>query len=206
MTKGKAGDMNTSSGTAEATRALRRLLRASALAFARHDPALSRALMAALPRLGTVACLPSGALAPPELGPPEAGESALDCLRAAAPRLAWRRPGFGQLPEAISGAILVTEILGPDGMVPHDTLRFGALHQQAGHDYPEHNHRAEEIYHVLAGTALWSMGGGAPEPRGAGDFIHHPPSVMHAMHTRAEPMLALWVWRGDIGARSYRLR
>lgn len=120
--------------------------------------------------------------------------------------LYWRRPGFGQLPSEISGSILVTEILGPDGMLKYDGLRFGALYQAAGHHYPEHNHSAEEVYYVVRGTGLWSIDGSPPVERGAGAFIHHAPSVMHSIETLDQPLLTLWVWHGDIDAQSYRLK
>lgn len=189
---------------------MRRLLCCSARVFARFDPTIATELKAALPRIDAgLTSYPATGLFPPlepSGGGHGEGESPLGCMKDCARLLHWRRPGFGHLPAAISDAILVTEIVGPDGMVPHDTFRFGALYQTAGHDYPDHNHDADEVYHILQGSALWSTGGAPASRRGSGAFIHHAPSVMHSIRTSDEPMLALWVWRGEIGAQSYRLK
>lgn len=190
--------------------AIHRLVRASAKIFARHDADLGAEMEAILPFIrARFAPKPANGLAPPMgLAGNEVGtdNAPLRCMEECAHLLHWRRPGFGQLPDAISASILVTEVLGPDGMVKHESLRFGALYQGAGHYYPEHSHRADEVYYVLGGTGLWSIENAPAVRRGAGSFIHHAPSVMHSIHTLEEPVLTLWVWRGDIGAQSYRLK
>jgi quercetin dioxygenase-like cupin family protein len=71
--------------------------------------------------------------------------------------------------------------------------------------YPPHAHPAIETYLVIAGTALWSLGTapGAAQPPGA--LILHPSGEAHAMRTQAEPLLAIWSWRGDVTSPSVYL-
>jgi len=64
--------------------------------------------------------------------------------------------------------------------------------------YPLHAHPAIELYLVLAGTAEWRIAGAPFAPRPPGALILHPTGVAHAMRTAAEPLLALYVWRGDL--------
>ena len=40
------------------------------------------------------------------------------------------------------------------------------------------------------------MGNGGFVRREAGEVIHHPSNVSHAMRTGAEPLLAIYLWRG----------
>ena len=76
-----------------------------------------------------------------------------------------------------------------------------------GADYPLHAHEAEELYLPVAGTALWRRGEDAFVARLPGTPIHHPSFMPHAMRTEAEPMLALYLWRGgDLAAASRLLR
>ena len=62
--------------------------------------------------------------------------------------------------------------------------------------YPDHHHVAEELYIPLTGGTEWRMGEGAFTLREAGEIIHHPSNVNHAMRTGEEPLLALYLWRG----------
>ena len=64
--------------------------------------------------------------------------------------------------------------------------------------YPAHAHAATELYHVLGGRARWQRGGEPWALRPPGAFILHPSGVAHAMATEAQPLLALYVWYGDM--------
>ncbi len=127
------------------------------------------------------------------------------CLQACAPDLHWRTAGFGKLPEAAAQHLAVVELIGPAGMIRMEGFRFGLLVQRAGFQYPKHWHAAEELYYVLAGTALWAVDGGLPRPRPPGSFVHHRSMQPHRMSTEAEALLALWAWTGDIGGSSYSI-
>lgn len=64
--------------------------------------------------------------------------------------------------------------------------------------YPDHDHAAEETYHVVSGRAFWRRGDGAWRDESPGAIIHHAPHVPHAMRTEHEPLLALYCWMGDV--------
>ena len=96
-----------------------------------------------------------------------------------------------------------TELIGLRGPVPCETVACGVLMLGPDIDYPAHAHEAEELYLPLAGSASWTRGREAANERPAGTPIHHPSWVPHAMRTGAEPLLALYVWRGgDLAAKS----
>ena len=125
-------------------------------------------------------------------------------LVGAAERLAWRQT-YG--PEDFGAAFLErygwTEFIGRRGPIASDTLACGVLLLGAATDYPSHAHAAEEVYVPLAGTALWQRGTEPFTARMPGEAIHHPSWTPHAMRTTAEPLLALYVWRGgDLAAKS----
>lgn len=75
---------------------------------------------------------------------------------------------------------------------------LGLLLLGPGVHYPHHRHPADEVYLPLS-AARWSHDVGAPlreEP--PGELLHHQPEQAHAMDTGTEPLLALYVWTGDV--------
>lgn len=89
-----------------------------------------------------------------------------------------------------------TELVGTRGHFASDTVAAGFLLLGPGVVYPDHHHVAEEIYIPLTPATEWRKGDGAFVARAAGEVIHHPSNVGHAMRTGAEPLLALYLWRG----------
>ena len=65
-------------------------------------------------------------------------------------------------------------------------------------EYPTHRQAPEEICIPLAGTAFWQRGNRPFAPRPPGMIVHHPSWLPHAIRTSDEPLLALYVWRGDL--------
>lgn len=194
--------------TRDQTASLHGLILAAAKAFEAHGSDIAQDISRQLSGLDwqEVAPLPGGSVPQTlaRLNWPETTWQAT--LLACAADLHWRKPGFGALPEAVVRNIDVAEVVGPNGMIPHDTVRFGVLLQGADHNYPEHSHAAEELYCILAGRAHWSVEGSDPQSQGPGAFVHHKPWQAHATRTGSEPMLALWGWTGDIGSNSYGMR
>lgn len=95
------------------------------------------------------------------------------------------------------------EVFGTRGHFDNRKIAGGLLILGPGIVYPDHHHVAEEIYIPLTGGADWRMGDGAFRRREAGEIIHHPSSMNHAMRTGEEPLLALYLWRGGpLAARS----
>ena len=128
-------------------------------------------------------------------------------LAAGAGHLAW---GQTYCAEDISPAFLERygwcELLGSRGHFVSDDLALGVLLLGPETAYPLHRHEAEEIYIVLSGTAFWRKGAGSDEtPVPPGSVVHHPPWTPHAMRTEAEPLLALYLWRGGDLAQKSRL-
>jgi Dimethlysulfonioproprionate lyase len=95
------------------------------------------------------------------------------------------------------------EVFGTRGHFANDQMAGGLLVLGPNIVYPDHHHVAEEIYIPLIGGTEWRKGEGGFVPRAAGEVIHHPSNVNHAMKTGAEPLLALYLWRGGpLAARS----
>lgn len=88
------------------------------------------------------------------------------------------------------------ELFGTRGHFANDVLAGGFLLLGPGISYPDHHHVAEEIYVPLTGGTRWRKGEGGFVLRAADEVIHHPSNVNHAMRTGAEPLLALYLWRG----------
>lgn len=95
------------------------------------------------------------------------------------------------------------ELAGTRGHFASDAVAAGFLLLGPETHYPDHHHVAEEVYIPLTGGTAWSRGGGDAVTRAAGEIIHHPSGVSHAMRTGEEPLLALYLWRGgDLAQRS----
>ena len=130
--------------------------------------------------------------------------SLVAALAAQADALAWQQ----SYTAADFGAAFLerygwTELIGLRGPVRSKTIACGILMLGPDVDYPAHAHEAEELYLPLAGAAYWTRGHEAAIERPAGLPIHHSSWVPHAMRTGAEPLLALYVWRGgDLAAKS----
>jgi hypothetical protein len=89
-----------------------------------------------------------------------------------------------------------TELIGQRGPVASDRLAVGFLLLGPSVIYPSHSHAAEEVYLPLSGTAAWQRGAETWRDRAPGGPIHHASWMPHAMRTGAEPLLALYLWRG----------
>ncbi|MBY8977832.1 hypothetical protein KHP62_18610 [Rhodobacteraceae bacterium NNCM2] len=129
-----------------------------------------------------------------------------DLARPFAHRLPWKT-GDDQLtmPSGFAGRYRFCEIVGPDGLIPHQTIRFGAYLQYAGIYYPLHSHEAEELYLPICGTARWWRDGVEGRFETPGTLIRHASYERHATETAASPLLALWAWTGGIDIGSYRI-
>jgi hypothetical protein len=88
------------------------------------------------------------------------------------------------------------ELFGTRGHFASDLMAGGFLLLGPHIHYPDHHHVAEEIYFPLTSGSLWSKDGGAFALRRAGEIIHHPSGIRHAMQTADTPLVALYLWRG----------
>lgn len=90
------------------------------------------------------------------------------------------------------------ELVGPGRPVESTDVLVGLLLLGPGMHYPDHAHPAEEIYHVIGGTADWWREDEGWRRKGPGTLIRHAPMVRHAMRTADEPLLSLYCWIGDV--------
>ncbi len=125
-------------------------------------------------------------------------------LLAAAPHLAWGQTyAAADIDAAFLDRYGWTELIGLRGPVPSRHLAAGFLLLGPDTHYPRHSHAAEELYLPLSGTAAWQRGDAPWQERAAGDCVHHPGGMPHAMRTGAAPLLAFYVWRGgDLAEKS----
>jgi quercetin dioxygenase-like cupin family protein len=126
-------------------------------------------------------------------------------IHAAHQWLPWQDSPIAALqPTNLRAIKSIVTLLGPGAPIHSDTFLFGLFHQVPHTFYPLHAHNAAETYTVLSGTALWQAGDRC-FPVTAGEAIHHPPNLPHAMRAGPEGFLATWRWSGDIGFESYRM-
>lgn len=117
------------------------------------------------------------------------------------PALAWtQNPNYS---DAKMGAGYMAgygyaDVVGPRGLIASERVAMGLLILGPGRLYPDHNHPAAELYHVVAGTADWSRDGGAFAPQPPGRRIWHPPWMHHAMRIGDETLLAWYAWVGPV--------
>jgi hypothetical protein len=169
------------SGAAEAARFL--------TAWPRHGPHRG-ILPATLPVVQWLR--PAAAQAPP--GPLGALARA---IAAAADDLGWRQTyRADDVPASFLARYGWCELLGRDGPVPCTALAGGLLLLGPDTHYPSHRHAAEELYVPLSGVACWQRGRADFEAHRPGEAIVHASGEPHAVRTGAEPLLALYVWRG----------
>jgi mannose-6-phosphate isomerase-like protein (cupin superfamily) len=126
----------------------------------------------------------------------ESTATLLDAIQPVIRALPWRysypprydNPGLEQ-------NIAFAEIIGPEAPFRSDTVCLGLTLIGPKTLYPAHRHPAAELYHVVAGTATWTLDGASHDYL-PGAFILHPSQAIHAMQTHAEPLLAIYTWSG----------
>lgn len=157
-----------------------------------HSRPVRPSTVTALAQLG-------GALAAPDAHP------IARTIEAVAGNLQWCDVDAMQKLDATRDRHAYAEIVGPQGMFPSDTIRFGLYLQSADTVYPDHHHAAVELYYVVSGTAEWRRGEEAFARKTPGTLIHHETMQPHATTTLSEPLVAMWIWIGDISADSYEV-
>jgi hypothetical protein len=90
-----------------------------------------------------------------------------------------------------------TELMGQRAPIEASLVACGFLLLGPSTHYPRHGHEAEEVYVPLSGTARWQQRDAVWREKPPGTLIHHGRNEPHAMHTGAEPLLALYLWRSE---------
>ncbi len=98
----------------------------------------------------------------------------------------------------LSRRVAFAQIIGGRGLLNDDGALLGLTLMAPWTHYPLHSHPAIELYLVLAGSADWRLEGERFQRKPPGALILHRGGAGHAMRTGAGPLLALWVWRGDL--------
>ena len=122
-----------------------------------------------------------------------------DAVAQAAPFSPWEEASRG-VPEFFPGGYAYAMLADESPPADDDPVRVGLLLQRGNIPYPGHAHDAEEFYFILSGEAHWRIDAREFTAR-PGDLIHHAPCAVHAMQTGSAPLLALWVWRGNLSGR-----
>jgi hypothetical protein len=138
-----------------------------------------------------------------------AGAAAVDPGLAAAltdlsPALGWRQnPNYVRRPPSADflDGYGYAVIAGPGGLAPAP-IALGVLLLAPEVLYPAHAHPAEEVYLVLDGASRWWREGEGWREGLGGAAIHHPPMLAHAMQAGAAPLLAIYLWRGDLATNA----
>ena len=98
-----------------------------------------------------------------------------------------------------------SQLIGPTGLIKHQSFRVGLFALIPDIDYADHAHPADEVYIVLAGSGSWSLDGGPYQVKRAGDIIDIPSMMTHAMQTGPTPVLTVYSWSGhDVSFDDYR--
>lgn len=125
-------------------------------------------------------------------------------LRALGPALAWtQNPNYRRSPpdpaflDNYGYAVIAGPAGGAPALVAHEALALGVLLLGPLTHYPRHAHPAAEIYLPL-NAAQWWKGEGPWTAQAPGSVIHHPPHLAHATRSGEAPLLALYLWRGDL--------
>ena len=120
-----------------------------------------------------------------------------------APDLPWRRTAgyLDVLSEEYLANYGYVQLVGPPpSIIEHPSVRVGIGVWGPDLEYPLHEHAAEELYHVLAGTPSFGTEDGAWTPAAPGDAVHNPPWHRHAQRFGATPTVLLYCWTGAVEA------
>jgi hypothetical protein len=144
-----------------------------------------------------------------EEGARSAVDQLVSALRALGPSLSWaQNPNYRRHPpgptflDNYGYAVIVGPADGPPAIAVDPRLALGVLLLGPGTHYPLHEHRAIEIYYTLTSDGEWWKGAGPWRREPPATAIYHAPNVPHAMRAGSLPLLALYLWRGDLATHA----
>jgi len=130
-------------------------------------------------------------------------------LRSLAASLSWaQNPNYRRSPpdatflDNYGYAVIAGPADGPPALATDPRLALGVLLLGPRAHYPLHAHPAVEIYYTLTPEGEWWRGGGPWRHEPPGAVIHHAPNVCHATRAGASPLLAIYLWRGDLATHA----
>jgi len=129
-------------------------------------------------------------------------------LQALGPWLVWvQNPNYRQTPPApdfldrYGYAVIAGPADGPPALIGHAGLALGVLLLGPRTHYPRHHHPAIELY-VPLNAGEWWRGDGPWRTEAPGAVIHHGAEVAHATRAGDSPLLAIYLWSGDLGTHA----
>jgi len=130
-------------------------------------------------------------------------------LETLGPWLSWaQNPNYQRVPpdpsflDNYGYAVIAGPVDGPPALAVDPRLAVGVLLLGPRAHYPLHAHPAIEIYYTLTAGAEWWRGDGPWRQEPAGAVVHHAPNVRHATRAGASPLLAIYLWRGDLATHA----
>lgn len=134
-----------------------------------------------------------------------AGASLANTVDSLAPILSWtQNPNYRRTPpdagflEHYGYAVIVGPADGPPALAIDPRLALGVLLLGPGTHYPLHSHPAIEVYYTLTEEGEWWRDAGPWRSEPSGSAIYHAPNVPHATRTQSSPLLAIYLWQGDL--------
>jgi len=129
-------------------------------------------------------------------------------LQALGPWLVWaQNPNYRRSPPAADFldrygyAVIAGPPDGPPALIGHTGLALGVLLLGPRTHYPQHRHPAIELYVPLTAGEWW-RGDGSWRFVPPGAVIHHGSEVAHATRAGDGPLLAIYLWSGDLGTHA----
>ncbi len=95
-------------------------------------------------------------------------------------------------------------VAGPGAPVSAAAVAFGMFVVAPDTYYPEHWHKAKEVYLVVAGSMDF-LGADGWRRLGPGEASVQEPDVVHALRTGPDPMLCFWSWCGELDSPQWAL-
>jgi len=130
-------------------------------------------------------------------------------LQTLAPALSWtQNPNYRRHPpdpaflDNYGYAVIVGPGDGPPALAVDPGIALGVLLLGPRTHYPLHHHPAVEVYYTVTPGGEWWRGDGPWRTEPAGAAIYHAPDVPHATRAGADPMLAIYLWHGDLATHA----
>jgi Dimethlysulfonioproprionate lyase len=132
----------------------------------------------------------------------------VQALQALGPWLVWtQNPNYRRSPpspdflDRYGYAVIAGPAEGPPALAGHRALALGVLLLGPRTHYPQHRHPAIELY-VPFSAGEWWRGDGSWRNEPPGAVIHHGSEVAHATRTGDAPLLAIYLWSGDLATHA----
>jgi mannose-6-phosphate isomerase-like protein (cupin superfamily) len=121
-------------------------------------------------------------------------------------RLRWEqsyKKEEGLVPDAMLAGYGFAEIIGQQGPFVSERIRAGVGIWRPDIVYPRHQHEAEEVYVVLAGSAEFTVGAAEESRQSAGDVVYVESDTPHGFRTTGQSLVVYYLWQaGDLRQQS----